>query len=187
MPAPRPVIRKRSRPPGAKRSVARTAPQSVAGTIRIRVARAADLPAIRRLTVASFAGVTLEENVERTLGILHGHDWRWRKARHVDEDFRTHPGGILVALCAGRVVGYVTTVIDAAAGKGRIPNLAVARKFRGQGLGRQLIERALDLFREAGLSYAMIETMVQNDIGRHLYPACGFVEVARQVHFVRKL
>ena len=46
---------------------------------------------------------------------------------------------------------------------------------------------ALEYFRREGLAYAMIETMAQNEVGQHLYPACGFVEVARQVHFAMKL
>jgi len=45
----------------------------------------------------------------------------------------------------------------------------------------------LDYFRREGLAYAMIETMAQNEAGQHLYPACGFVEVARQIHFARRL
>jgi ribosomal protein S18 acetylase RimI-like enzyme len=45
----------------------------------------------------------------------------------------------------------------------------------------------LDYFRAEGLEYAVIETMAQNAVGQHLYPACGFGEVARQVHFARRL
>ena len=142
---------------------------------------------MKRLTIDSFAGVTLEENVERAFGILDGHDWRWRKARHIDEDVGANPTGIFVAETEGRIVGYITTVLDREVGKGRIPNLAVAADFRGHGLGRQLIEHGLDYFRREGLAYAMIETMAQNEVGQHLYPACGFVEVARQVHCARKL
>ena len=153
----------------------------------IRLYQPGDLEAIKRLTIDSFAGVTLEQNVENTLGILHGHDWRWRKARHIDEDVSLNPGGIFVAEFQGQCVGYLSTRIDAEAGRGRISNLAVASELRGQGLGRRLIERAVEYFREKALVYAMIETMAQNEIGQHLYPACGFVEVARQVHFVRKL
>ena len=155
--------------------------------IAIRPYRPADLEAMKLLTVESFDGVTLEQNVENALGVLHGHDWRWRKARHIDDDVKANPAGVLVAEAEGRVVGYVTTLVDRLAGKGRIPNLAVAAELRGQGLGRRLIEHALDYFRREGLSYAMIETMAQNEIGQHLYPACGFIEVARQVHFARKL
>jgi ribosomal protein S18 acetylase RimI-like enzyme len=154
---------------------------------RLRHYQPDDLDEIKRLTVESFGGVTLEQNVEDALGVLNGHDWRWRKARHIDDDVAANAAGIFVAEVHGRVVGYISTLIDRESGKGRIPNLAVAAEFRGQGLGRQLIEHALDYFRREGLAYAMIETMAQNEAGQHLYPACGFVEVARQVHFARKL
>lgn len=153
----------------------------------IRLYRSTDLDELRRLTVESFAGVTLEQNVEHAFGVLNGRDWKWRKSRHIDEDVVANPGGIFVAETDGRVVGYVSTRIDREAGKGRIPNLAVAEEARNQGLGRLLIEHALDYFRQEGLAYAVIETMAQNPVGNHLYPACGFVEVARQVHFARRL
>jgi ribosomal protein S18 acetylase RimI-like enzyme len=152
-----------------------------------RLYRPDDLNAIKQLTLDSFGGVTIEENLETALGLLNGHDWRWRKARHIDEDVAANPDGIIVAEHEGRVVGYITTRIDREAGKGRIPNLAVSADFRGRGLGRQLIEHALDYFRAQGLVFAVIETMAQNAIGQHLYPACGFVEIARQAHFARKL
>ena len=156
-------------------------------TFSIRLYRPADLEVMKQLTVESFGGVTLEQNVEQTLGLLRGHDWRWRKARHIDEDVALNPAGIFVAEARARVVGFITTRVERETGKGRIPNLAVAPEYRGQGLGRELIEHALDYFRGEDLEYAMIETMAQNEIGQHLYPACGFVEVARQVHFARKL
>jgi ribosomal protein S18 acetylase RimI-like enzyme len=146
-----------------------------------------DLETIKRLTIESFGGVTLEQNVESALGVLHSHDWRWRKARHIDEDVAANLRGVFVAEGQGRIAGYITTRVDRESGQGRIPNLVVAAEFRGQGLGRQLIEHALDYFRREGLSYAVIETMAHNKAGQHLYPACGFAEVARQIHFARKL
>ncbi len=155
--------------------------------VSLRVYQPSDLEAIKRLTLDAFGGVTLEQNVEGVLGVLNGHDWRWRKARHIDEDVAANPSGVFVAEAEGRMAGYITTLIDREFGRGRIPNLAVAAEFRGQGLGRLLIEHALEYFRREGLAYAMIETMAQNEIGQHLYPACGFVEVARQVHYARKL
>jgi ribosomal protein S18 acetylase RimI-like enzyme len=155
--------------------------------VTIRPYHPADLAALKQLTVEAFEGVSLEHNVEEALGELHGHDWRWRKARHVDEDVAANPQGVFVAEADGRVVGYISTRIDREAGKGRIPNLVVSAAFRGQGLGRRLIELALEYFREQGLAYAVIETMAQNEVGRHLYPACGFQEVARQIHFARRV
>jgi ribosomal protein S18 acetylase RimI-like enzyme len=155
--------------------------------VSFRLYQPTDLEAIKQLTLDSFGGVTIEENLESALGTFNGHDWRWRKARHIDEDVAANPAGIFVAEIEGRMAGYITTRVDREAGKGRIPNLAVAGEFRGAGLGRRLIERALDYFREQGLAYAVIETMAQNPVGQHLYPACGFVEIAQQVHFARRL
>ncbi|HRI15003.1 MAG TPA: GNAT family N-acetyltransferase [Verrucomicrobiota bacterium] len=155
--------------------------------VMIRLYQPDDLEAIKRLTVEAFDGVTLEQNVEDALGILRGHDWRWRKAQHLDHDLAANPTGTFVAETHGHIVGYITTRVELEFGRGRIPNLAVAADFRGRGLGRQLIEHALNYFRREGLAYAVIETMAQNEVGQHLYPACGFVEVARQVHFARRL
>jgi ribosomal protein S18 acetylase RimI-like enzyme len=118
---------------------------------------------------------------------LNARDWRWRKARHIDEDVAANAGGVFVAEATGGVIGYVSTRVDRESGKGRIVNLVVVEEARNHGLGRRLIEYALDYFRTEGLTYAVIETMAQNPIGNHLYPACGFVEVARQVHFARRL
>src|SRR5690242_19573422 len=100
-----------------------------AENVLIRGYRPSDQEALRRLTVASFAGVTLEQNVEETLGVLNGHDWRWGKARHIEEDVAAIPAGVFVAESGGRVIGYVMALVDRATGKGRIPNLAVESTF----------------------------------------------------------
>jgi len=149
--------------------------------------RSGDLEELKRITLEAFEGLALDQRVEEHLGVLHGHDWRWRKARQIEEDVSANPAGVFVAEEGGAILGYITTVLDREAGKGRIPNLAVLSDARSKGLGRKLIEHALEYFRREGMSYAMIETMAYNEIGNHLYPACGFIEVGRQVHFARKL
>ena len=70
---------------------------------------------------------------------------------------------------------------------GLIPNLAVDSRQRGRGIGRKLIEFALNNFRESGLTHAKIETLDQNEIGQGLYPSLGFREVARQIHYCMAL
>jgi ribosomal protein S18 acetylase RimI-like enzyme len=155
--------------------------------MQIRTFRPADLAILKTLTVEGFTGVSIDYGIEENFGPIQGHDWRWRKARHIDVDVARDAAGVFVAEDQGAVVGYVTTWQDEAAGIGHIPNLAVAASHRNQGLGRLLLEHALQHFRAAGLSHAKIETLAQNAIGNHLYPALGFVEVARQVHFVAKL
>jgi ribosomal protein S18 acetylase RimI-like enzyme len=146
-----------------------------------------DLPVLRDMTVEAFDGVSIDHNIERRFGPIAGHDWRWRKARHVDDDVARQPDGLFVAQDGSVIAGYVSTRADREAGMGLIMNLAVAPGYRGAGLGRMLIDHALEWFRSLGLTHAKIETLDQNPVGQHLYPSCGFQEVARQIHYVRKL
>jgi len=154
----------------------------------IRPYRESDRAAIKAITVEAFASVAIEQNVEKAFGIVAGYDWRWRKARQIDEDCDAAGAAIWVAEDGqGVAIGYVTTRIDREAGVGWIHNLAVAAGSRGQGIGRRLIQQALESFREAKLELARIETLDQNPVGQHLYPDCGFVQVARQLHFALRL
>ena len=155
--------------------------------MNIRLFQPTDLDDLKRLTTEGFVGVSIDHGIEETFGVINAHDWRWRKARHIDEDVARDPAGVFVAEDGGQIVGYITTWKDREAGIGHIPNLAVAASHRNQGLGRTLLEYALNHFRAAGLTHAKIETLAQNAVGNHLYPSLGFMEVARQVHFVAKL
>jgi ribosomal protein S18 acetylase RimI-like enzyme len=153
----------------------------------IREFQPGDLPRLKEITVAAFDGFSIDQGIERLFGEINGRNWQWRKGRHLDDDARNDPAGIFVLEIAGRVAGCITTRIDRDAGIGFIPNLAIADEYRGQGHGRRLLQHALSHFRREGLTHARIETLVQNDVGSHLYRSLGFQEVARQVHFCAKL
>jgi hypothetical protein len=65
------------------------------------------LESLKAITVEGFEGVSLDHGTERVLdGEFEGRDWRWRKARHVDEDVRVFAGGVFVAEANEAVVGY---------------------------------------------------------------------------------
>jgi ribosomal protein S18 acetylase RimI-like enzyme len=156
--------------------------------IRIRPCRPNDLPALREMTTAAFDGVSIDQGIEQTFGPVNGHDWRWRKARHVEDDFARDPSGVFVADGdGGEPLGYVSSWCDVDAGIGHIPNLVVRGENRGQGIGRELLLHVLAHFRARGLTHAKIETLVQNEIGRALYESIGFREVARQIHLAMEL
>ena len=153
----------------------------------IRPYQPADLPVLRQITVESFGGVALEQVLEDKFGRWNERTWKARKADQIDDDCAANPSGVFIADRAGQILGYITTRVDRHNSRGRIPNLAVIEEARGLGLGRRLVDHALDYFRKEGLHVAMIETMASNSIGQHLYPSCGFQEVARQVHYAMKL
>jgi ribosomal protein S18 acetylase RimI-like enzyme len=163
--------------------------QSEIMTIVIRPYREPDRLIVRELTVAAFEGVSIDQNLDRRLGLTTGRDWRWRKARDIDRDIDALGTDLAIAEDdqTGAVLGYVTMQCDSETRIGWIHNLVVSAEARGQGLGRQLIEHALNHFRLAGMTVAKIETLEQNPIGRHLYPSVGFIEVARQIHYAMPL
>lgn len=157
-------------------------------SIVIRPFQPIDLKRLMEITVEAFEPVSIDRNMEQqTGGPINGRDWRWRKAKHIEQDAEREPEGIFVAEQRGEIVGYITTWHDSEAGIGNIPNLAVTAECRGQGVGRQLIAHALEHFRALGLQYARIETLEQNPVGQSLYPSLGFREIARQIHYGMKL
>lgn len=155
--------------------------------MHIRLFRPADLPALKAMTVQAFDGVSIDQGIEAAYGPIRDHDWKWRKARHLDVDAERDPAGIFVLENSGAIAGYISTWCDLEGGIGHIPNLVVVPEYRGQGLGRMLIEHAFQHFRQQGLAHAKIETLVQNEVGRGLYTSLGFREVARQIHFVAQI
>ena len=50
-----------------------------------------DLPTLKAMTVAAFNGVSIDQGIERLFGPIHGHNWEWRKARHLDVDAERDP------------------------------------------------------------------------------------------------
>jgi ribosomal protein S18 acetylase RimI-like enzyme len=153
----------------------------------IRPFQPADLAALKAITVEAFQTVSIDYGIEQAFGLVNGHNWQWRKSRHLDEDVTRQGAAIFVAEHEAQIIGYITTWQDREGGIGHIPNLAIAAEHRGRGLGRQLLEHALAHFRASGLTHAKIETLANNEVGNHLYRDLGFVEVARQVHFVARL
>jgi len=155
--------------------------------VSIRDYRETDREALRTITEICFVGVSIDKNIEDRFGKIGGKDWAWRKKRHIDADIEACPEGILVAEIDGQVVGYITSRIDQESKIGWIPNIAVLPEYQGRGIGKALMERALNYLREQGMEMAKIETLEQNEIAKRFYPKIGFVEVARQIHYVMPL
>jgi ribosomal protein S18 acetylase RimI-like enzyme len=156
--------------------------------IQIRPYRPDDLEQLKQITVLCFEGVSIDRNIEALCGPIGGRDWRWRKLRHIEADVAgAHAPGVLVAVAGGQVAGYITTRVDADSRIGWIPNLAVLPQYQRQGVGRRLMEAALQHLRAQGMECARIETLAQNQVGSRFYPSMGFAEVARQIHYVMRL
>ena len=153
----------------------------------IRTYEERDRQRLHEITAGSFRDASVHGKIEGVYGTLRGTTWSERKKPEINADIDGEPEGVLVAELDGEVVGYITTTTDQISGMGRIPNLAVDASCQGQGIGKALINAAMDRFRETGMEYAKIETLATNETGGGLYPRAGFKEVVRQIHYVMKM
>jgi ribosomal protein S18 acetylase RimI-like enzyme len=144
------------------------------------------LPQILELTAEGFQGVSIDYLVEQRFGFIEP-GWQERKLTDLRQAAEREPEGIFVAVKDGEVIGYIAVTISQAKSLGRIADMVVDARFRRQGIGSKLIERALEYMREQGVRLAKIETLTNNEAGQAAYPKHGFVEVARQIHYVMPL
>jgi ribosomal protein S18 acetylase RimI-like enzyme len=58
--------------------------------------------------------------------------------------------------------------------EGEVAELYVAAGHRGQGVGEALVKRAVELFRERGVTLGYVWTRPENDLAVRLYRSAGF-------------
>ncbi len=90
----------------------------------------------------------------------------------------------LVAERNREILGYV--VGRAVAGEGEILNLAVAPEARRAGVGRALLDAALELLARRGSREVYLEVRVSNLAARRLYEAAGFRVVGVRPRYYRR-
>jgi len=81
----------------------------------------------------------------------------------------------LVARKGGEVIGYagMWLVIDEA----HVTNVAVRADMRGQGLGKELMEKLIQLAADSGMIWMTLEVRRSNKIAQALYHKFGFIDV----------
>lgn len=95
-------------------------------------------------------------------------------AEHLDHYFRRNPGCSFVAAVEGRVVG---TILGGSDGRrGYVHHLAVDRAWRGQGLGRRLVEAALAALVAQGYRRCHIFVFRENAQGLDFWRHGGWYE-----------
>ncbi len=112
----------------------------------------------------------------------------------VDEHYVRHflaspISGALLALDGADPVGLLSYAIVPGllhtADSGLIELLVVTGARRGEGIGRQLVETALRVFRDAGCAEASVSTGTENEAAQKIYCDAGLTEasVLLETHF----
>ncbi len=114
-------------------------------------------------------------DLEQVVGIENqsfSHPWTLEHFR--GELNSPHAFPYVAVTSPGVVAGYLCPrlLLD----EGEILDVAVSGEFRGQGIGRLLVESALTLFRERGAVRIYLEVRVSNQTAISLYHSFGFRE-----------
>ena len=121
-------------------------------TLRIRVARVADLPFVHEVEARSFR----EPYPSSLITTLHAR----------------HPRTFLVAEREGRVVGYV--IASTFNARAHLVSIAVAPDARRQNVGHALIRRLLQLLEDMQVQTVRLEVRRSNKIAQQFYERHGF-------------
>ncbi|MCF5581541.1 GNAT family N-acetyltransferase, partial [Pseudomonas syringae] len=86
---------------------------------------------------------------------------------------------LLVAEHAGQLTGYALVLFHRGTSLGRLYSLAIADSARGQGLGRQLLQRAEQQAVERDCAYLRLEVRPDNAAAIGLYERSGYRRFAQ--------
>lgn len=125
---------------------------------------------IRRMTPADIATVV---QIDTAAGIL----LPWSPNAYARELLK-QTTFCWVAEVDGHLAGSLT--LWDVAGEGEIANVAIHPDFWRQGIGRALVQTALDKAAELGMERVMLEVRASNEPAQTLYRAFGFTEDGRR-------
>jgi len=128
--------------------------------IQVRAMRSDDLSQVSELEDASY-------------------DFPWSQGVFADCLRAGHPCWVL---CVDALIaGY--GILSTGAGEAHILNICIAADYRGQGLGRHLLRRLLDIARWNGAERVFLEVRPSNPLAKSLYESLGFKEIGKRPRY----
>jgi len=108
------------------------------------------------------------------------------------EGLASHPTCfVLFAVHDHQFIGLTTCFINFSTFKAKgyinVHDLIVKREYRGQGIGRQLLEKVVDIAQEHNYCKVTLEVRDDNTNAKGLYHSLGFEECEPVMHFWTKM
>ncbi|GLQ90410.1 ribosomal protein S18-alanine N-acetyltransferase [Dyella flagellata] len=129
-------------------------------SLEMRAMRREDLPRVSELEHASY-------------------DFPWSQGIFGDCLKAGHPSWVLCL--DGDIIGY--GILSTGAGEAHVLNVCIAPNQRGQGFGRHLMKRLLDIARWNGAERVFLEVRPSNPNAQALYASLGFHQIGRRPRY----
>lgn len=126
---------------------------------------------VRGMRIEDVATVSTLENVS--------YEFPWSAGIFSDCVKAGHPCWVLSVDSV--IAGY--GILSMGAGEAHLLNICVDPAYRGQGLGRHLLGRLLDIARWNGAERLFLEVRPSNPLAKALYESVGFSEIGRRPRY----
>ena len=156
--------------------------------ISVRLARRADAPTLGKLG-ALLVRTHFDFDPKRFLPVTPQTEERYGAylASQLDDPDTV----LLVAEGDGAIVGYTYATVEGydymslRGPAGVLNDVVVDPSYRGRGIGRMLLEAAIDALKARGVPRVVLSTAEQNEAAQHLFERSGFrrtmIEMTREV------
>ena len=154
----------------------------------VRRATRADLPSVGRLG-ALLVGEHYDFDPQRFLAAKPGTPEGY--ASFISTQLEDTDAAVLVAEDEGDVIGYAYAAVEGydymslRGPAGVLHDIIVDPGHRGRGVGRLLLEAALEFFRSRGAPRVVLSTAERNEAAQHLFASAGFrrtmIEMTREL------
>lgn len=153
--------------------------------LEFRPAAASEQRQIEEMVIESFEPISWFRRVDARFGPLNGRDWRTRWQARLHHVFETET--VLVGVNGDEIAAMSSGTLDRENALAYIDLIAVDRRFRRRGYGREMLRGMMQHMKEQGATYVHLDCLTDNDTANALYRAEGFEEMARHIRWFRKI
>jgi dTDP-4-amino-4,6-dideoxy-D-galactose acyltransferase len=142
----------------------------------VRVARPADIPALREIARTSHRQSRFYSDSRFPVDLSDDLYAVW-----IEKSCNGFANTVLVAEFNGEPAGYVTCSVSHS--EGQIGLLGVSQASQGNGVGRALVESALNWFASQNVELVRVVTQGRNRNAQRLYQRCGFLTHSQELWY----
>ncbi|KKQ77441.1 MAG: acetyltransferase [Parcubacteria group bacterium GW2011_GWC1_38_6] len=125
------------------------------------------------------------EDVKQTLKEGKLYDDVWEDRKNLKRKIKRDPESILLAISNNKIVGCIFIVEDG--WNAFLWRLSVRKKYRRQGIGKMLIQKAEEIIRKRGIKESSIFVDTKNDYLKQWYKKQGYRKTSDYTFHYKKL